>query len=178
MKNEKAHTYSIWGIIFTSLVGTLLHFTYSLSGQSQTVALFSAVNESTWEHNKLIFFPFLIFTVIEYFVYGKNSKNFFAAKLIGVAAGMFTVASVFYTYSGILGTNYAIVNILIFILGVIVAYYVSYKIIEAETLLSNSFLQVISIAAFIAICAAYFIFTFNTPEIGIFKDPVTGSYGI
>ena len=178
MKNEKARTYSIWGIIFTTLIGTLLHFTYSLSGQSQTVALFSAVNESTWEHNKLIFFPFLVFTVIEYFTYGKNTKNFFAAKLIGSIAGMFTVASVFYTYSGILGTNYAIVNILIFILGVIVAYCVSYKIIENETLLSNPFLQIISIAALIAICAAYFIFTFSPPEIGIFKDPVTGSYGI
>lgn len=178
MKNEKAHTYSILGIIFTSLVGTLFHFTYSLSGESQAVALFSAVNESTWEHNKLIFFPFLVFTVIEYFAYGKNTKNFFAAKLIGSIAGMFTVASAFYTYSGILGTNYAIVNILIFILGVIVTYYVSYKIIETETFLSNSFLQIISIAALIAICAAYFIFTFNPPEIGIFKDPVTGGYGI
>lgn len=178
MKSTKAYTYSILGIIFTSLLGTLLHFTYSLSGQSQTVALFSAVNESTWEHNKLIFFPFLLFTVIEYFAYGKNSKNFFAAKLIGVTAGMLTVASVFYTYSGILGTNYAIVNILIFIIGVIVAYYVSYKIISTETALNNSFLQVISIGVLLIICAAYFIFTFSPPEIGIFKDPVTGGYGI
>ncbi len=178
MRNAKAQLYSIWGIIFTALLGTLLHFTYELSGNSSTVALFSAVNESTWEHNKLIFFPFILFAVIEYFAYGKNAKNFFAAKLIGVLAGMFTVASFFYTYSGILGTNFAIVNILIFISGVIVAYYISYKIISDEAALNSSWIQVISIALLLLICSAYFIFTFSTPDLGIFKDPLTGSYGI
>ncbi len=58
------------GFAFVSLIGTLLHFLYDLTGYKLT-ALFSAVNESTWEHMKLIFFPMLAFAVIEYFLSGE-----------------------------------------------------------------------------------------------------------
>ena len=49
--------YTVAGILFTIALGTLLHFTYDISGNSDFVAIFSAVNESTWEHLKLLFFP-------------------------------------------------------------------------------------------------------------------------
>ena len=64
-------------IIFAIILGTLLHFTYKWSNKNMLVGAFSAVNESTWEHLKLLFFPYfygniafylsdnlLVFTVI------------------------------------------------------------------------------------------------------------------
>ena len=45
------------GFLFTAAVGALLHFTYDWSGGTVLAAAFSAVNESTWEHMKLLFFP-------------------------------------------------------------------------------------------------------------------------
>ena len=53
--------------ILIIIIGTLLHFTYEWSGENNFVASFSAVNESTWEHLKLVFFPMLILGIIEYF---------------------------------------------------------------------------------------------------------------
>ena len=53
--------------LFISVLGVLLHFTYEWSGDNPIVALFSAVNESTWEHLKLLFFPMLLLTIIELF---------------------------------------------------------------------------------------------------------------
>lgn len=48
---------NLFRFIFISVLGVLLHFTYEWSGDNAVVGLFSAVNESTWEHLKLLFFP-------------------------------------------------------------------------------------------------------------------------
>ena len=47
------------GFLFTSILGTFLHFLFELSGRSVIAAIFSAVNESIWEHMKLIYYPML-----------------------------------------------------------------------------------------------------------------------
>ena len=169
--------YCITGVFFTVLLGTLLHFTYDLSGNSDFVAIFSAVNESTWEHLKLIFFPMTIFMLIEFFIYGKNHTNFFASKFIGIISGMAFITVVFYTYNGIIGTSGGIFNILLFIAGVIFAYIVYYKILT-EKYLTSSILNKISVFALATLFIMFWVFTFYPPLINIFKDPVTGGYGI
>ena len=57
----------IFSIIFTLVLGTILHFTYTWSNNNPFIGSFSAVNESTWEHLKLVFFPMLITVFIGYF---------------------------------------------------------------------------------------------------------------
>ena len=167
----------IAGTLFTILLGTLLHFTYDLSGNADFVAILSAVNESTWEHLKLIYFPMVIFSVIEYFLYGKNFPNFFASKLVGIISGMAFITVVFYTYSGVIGTPSGIFNILLFVSGVIFAYIVNYKILT-EDYLTSSPLNRISIFALAALFIMFWVFTFYPPVFNIFKDPVTDGYGI
>ena len=55
-----------WAGFFTAAVlGTLDHFAYDWSGKSLPVGAFCAVNESTWEHMKLLFFPVLLFTAVQ-----------------------------------------------------------------------------------------------------------------
>ena len=51
------------GFIFTAVLGVLLHFLYDWTNESLVVALFSAVNESTFEHMKLLFFPGVLQTI-------------------------------------------------------------------------------------------------------------------
>ena len=62
-------TFQILSAIFTIVLGTILHFTFKWSNKNPLVGSFSAVNESTWEHLKLLFFPMLITTIIGYFLY-------------------------------------------------------------------------------------------------------------
>ena len=57
---------NLFRFIFISVLGVLLHFTYEWSGDNAVVGLFSAVNESTWEHLKLLFFPFLLRVIEAY----------------------------------------------------------------------------------------------------------------
>lgn len=177
MDIKKIKKYQIWAVLFTIIVGSLLHFSYDWSGNSNIVALYSAVNESTWEHLKLIFFPMLIFAIIQYFLLGNNKNNYIEAKYIGVLAGMLFIVTAFYTYTGVIGSTYFLIDILIFILAVIIAEYIAYKIMLKPDI-TNRFTQVLSILCIILIAIMFFVYTFIPPQIGLFLDPITNTYGI
>ena len=65
-------TWQIITAIIWIILGILLHFTYEWSGDKIIVGLFSAINESTWEHLKLLFFPMVITIIVGYFYEGKR----------------------------------------------------------------------------------------------------------
>lgn len=162
----------IVGAVFTLIAGCLLHFVWDWSGQSNFTAIFSAVSESTWEHLKLLFFPFIVFSVIEYFMYGKNLKCFWSAKICSVLLGMMTIISVFYTYTGIIGKNYLVLDIGTFIIGVIFSYLYSYRRLDNSTKPCSTFSQTFSIFILIAFVIAFAIFSFYPPRFGLFLSPV------
>ena len=56
----KIKTWQIITIFICLILGILLHFTYEWAGENIIVGIFSAVNESTWVHLKLAFYPMLI----------------------------------------------------------------------------------------------------------------------
>ena len=166
--------YQIFSFVFVSILGTILHFTYEWSGENKVVALFSSVNESTWEHLKLIYFPMLISIIIGYFYIGKNVENFLCAKIIGFLVAIIFTVTFFYTYIGILGQGIDAVNIITFFIAVAVGEYAAYELMVSKFKCYKK----IAIVVLIIFLAIFAIFTYNTPKLGIFKDPITGSYGI
>lgn len=128
MNKKKILYWQIGAVLFTWILGTLLHFTYEWSGENSFVGIFSAVNESTWEHLKLAFFPMLIFSIIEgIFIYQK-SNNYIEAKTIAIFLAILLITTIFYTYTGILGINIAIIDILSFYISVLLSEWIAYKI--------------------------------------------------
>lgn len=166
--------FQIFSTIFAIILGTILHFSYDWSQNNIIIGLFSAVNESTWEHLKLLFFPMLITTIIGYFIFKYTFHNFLCSKTIGIITAMLFTVIFFYTYTGIIGTNYAFVNILTFILSVIIGEYVAYLL----TINNFTFNNIFCISILILLTVFFIIFTFNPPGINLFKDPIDGSYGI
>lgn len=164
----------IFSTIFTIVLGTLLHFTFEWSNKNLLVASFSAVNESTWEHLKLVFFPMLLTTIIGYFVFGKNLSNYLCANLLGIISAISFIIVFFYTYTGIIGTNFAILDIGSFFIAVILGEFIIYKILNSN-LNCNS---IITIIIFILLLLCFIIFTYFPPKIGLFKDPIKNNYGI
>ena len=177
MEKKKILRFQIFSVIFTWILGTILHFLYEWSGDNKIIASFSAVNESTWEHLKLVFFPMLITTIIGFFVIGKDNKKFLCAKAIGIILAMSFIIVFFYTYTGIIGTNFAILDIGSFFVAVILGEYVAYKIMtnEEDKLKCNKRIAVIGL---ICILLCFIIFTYLPPHIGLFKDPISNGYGI
>ena len=165
-------TIHIIGAVFVFVLGTLLHFTWEWSNYSSIAAVFSAVSESTWEHLKLIFFPFILFLIFEYVIYGKYEKCFFTVKFRAVLLGMFVITASFYTYTGILGNNYLPLDIGTFILGVLAAYVYSYKCFNSNFNSCSAVSELLSVAGIAALILAFGIFTFDPPPLGIFNPPI------
>lgn len=174
--NKNLFKYTIIGFIFVSILGSLAHFFYEWSGYNFIVGLFSAVNESTWEHLKLLFFPYLIWAVIEYFILDK-SKSVFPSKAIGAIAGMATIVIFFYSYTGIVGKSIDFLNILSFFIGVAVSFAVDYQLIKKQKFDSNAGFAT-GIAVLLSLCVFFILFTVFPIKIPLFKDPVTSTYGI
>lgn len=175
--NKKIMRTHIVGFIFTIIVGTLLHFTLEWSSYNKLVGAFSAANESTWEHLKLLAIPMLAFTIVELFIYRGKCRNLFAVRLLSILLGMLTITALFYTYTGIIGNNYMIADISTFIIGVFAAYMYSYTTLKGSAL-SSAFSKIIGIAGLAALLFLFVYFTFNPPHIPLFLDPVTEMYGI
>lgn len=177
MEKKKILRFQIFSVIFTWILGTILHFLYEWSGDNKIIASFSAVNESTWEHLKLVFFPMLITTIIGFWIIGKDNKKFWCAKTIGIILAMSFIIVFFYTYTGIIGTNFAILDIGSFFVAVILGEYVAHKIMTNDEykLKCNKRIAVIGL---ICILLCFIIFTYLPPHIGLFKDPISNGYGI
>lgn len=169
---------SLWqfvGFVFTGLFGTLLHFLYDWTNQSVLIAPFSGINESTWEHMKLLYFPLLIFALIQSRFF-KEQENFWCVKLIGILIGLFSIPIIFYTYNGMFGKSPDWLNITIFFISAALAF-----IIETRLFKKNRLQCRYPSVAFAAICLIgilFVVFTFITPQIPLFKDPLTGAYGL
>ena len=168
---------SLWqlmGFGITVLCGTLLHFLYEWLGESVWVAPFSGVNESTWEHMKLLFLPSFAFAIIQSFFF-KNISDFWCIKLRGIILGLSLIPIMFYTYNGVISKSPDWVNITIFFIAAAIAYIYEYRLFKFEKLNCKSSKLAFGILCIIALL--FIIFTFATPKINIFKDPIQNIYG-
>lgn len=167
--------WQIGGFVFTSILGTFLHFLFDLSRGNIVSALFSAVNESIWEHMKLIFYPMLVFSIVEWYQVGKAKSNFWCVKVMGILTALLIIPVIYYTYTGILGKSADWFNITIFFIAAAAAYFLEYKLMELNA--SSRFSRSFCITILVALAIIFTIFTSKPPEIPLFQDPQTGTYG-
>lgn len=173
-RKRKLWKLEIFNTIFIMIVGTFLHFTYEFSNYNNLIGIFSPVNESVWEHLKLLFFPTILTIFIGYILIKDNYPNYLYAKTKGLFIALSFIIIFFYTYTGILGKS---------ILGVdIASFFIAVLILEIYTLkktLSNAkYFNFRAIAFLTILLIAFLIFTFNPPKIGLFKYPLTNNFGI
>lgn len=167
--------WELFGFAITSLLGTLLHFLYDLLGEPLWIAPFSGVNESTFEHMKLLFWPMLLFAIVQSFFF-KDYKSFPCVKARGIIIGLLLIPILFYTYNGVIGKSPDYVNIAIFFISAALAFtYEAYALTRKRAACNHPRLAT---AVIILIALLFVIFTFRTPRLELFRDPLTGTYGI
>lgn len=173
---KQLNFWQICGFIFTGIAGVLLHFLYDWTDRSIIVSPVSAVNESIWEHMKLLFFPMFVFALIEQKYIGKNYRNFMGAKLAGILSGLVIIPTLYYTYTGALGVKADWFNITIFFIAAAAAYYLEKLILINRT--GRGKTKPFALIVLILIAVIFVIFTFVQPDIPLFRDPITGKNGI
>lgn len=169
---------SFWqfiGFVAVSVAGSLLHFLYEWSGNNVLIASFAAVNESTWEHMKLLYFPLFVFALIERRFF-KEYENFWCVKLAGFAVGLGLIPVLFYTYNGMFGKSPDWFNIAIFFVAAAVTFLLETRLFKNESLTCRSPMTALTII--VLMCLVFVLFTFATPHLPLFEDPITGTYGL
>ena len=167
--------WQLFGFATAALGGTLLHFLYDWLGKAVWISPFSGVNESTWEHMKLLFWPMFIYAVAESFFF-RERDDFWCVKLKGVLLGVTLIPVIFYTYNGAIQWSRDGLNISIFFISAAIAYIYETRHFNNNTTVCKN--KRLSLYILLVIAVLFVVFTFKTPRIGIFKDPITGSYGI
>ncbi len=172
-KNIGIWQFSALAIIFS--LGTLFHFLYEWTNVT-FFAWFSSVNESTFEHMKILFFPMLFFSIFQSFYFKKEYPNFWTIKLIGTIIGISLVPTLFYTLTGIFGTLKGYVNIFIFFFSILFAVLVEAKLFINDNLSSRR--EKLAKIIFIVLSVLFIFLTFYPPKIPLFLDPIYNDYGL
>lgn len=173
---RKILIYEIVGVVFIIMLGSLLHFTYESSGDNMLVGVFSAVNESVWEHLKLAFYPTMLFALIEFVPLKRVTQNFLLAKTVGVYVMVVVIPAIFYSYTAFTGESLLAIDVGSFLVAVAIGQLISYKLLTYRTLGVKA--QWLALFLVVLLAVLFVVFTFVPPHFPIFEDPITGNYGI
>ncbi|MCI7573744.1 MAG: DUF6512 family protein [Clostridiales bacterium] len=145
------------GFALVTFGGTILHFLYDWTGGNILVSPFSGVNESTWEHTKLLFWPLFLFAMVQR-PFFKDQENYWCVKLVEILLGLVLIPVLFYTITALL---------------VFLFEWWAFK----KDWLPCKYPRL----AFAAICLIgllFVVFTFAPPQVPLFQDPLTETYGV
>lgn len=163
------------GIVFISLFGTFLHFLYELTNHNKFVAIFAAVNESTWEHIKICMTAAIVWSLYDGYIYGMN-PNYLVAKSLSILTIIVLIPALFYTYTAFTKKSILVVDIICFYITVIVSQMVFKYFISLGSLpFIYTYLSVILLTIEFA---SYMFLTFQPIKNFIFKDPISNKYGL
>lgn len=98
MSDRKWRTWEVLGLIFVLAAGNLLHFVYDWSGQSPVVGALAAVNESTWEHMKLLTTPWVLWSIVELIALRRTGLPVLTARAAGLLAAVWA-AFILWTFA-------------------------------------------------------------------------------
>ena len=113
--------------------------------------------------------------IIGYFVIRNKTNNFWFAQALGILAAITFTVVFFYTYTGIIGKNFAWLNISTFIVSILIGGYVTYKLLVSYKSYNAQFISVIFL---IILLCSFILYTFTPPMKDLFKEPILGTYGI
>lgn len=156
------------GAVFVLIAGTLAHFLYDWSGNNYVVGLFTPVNESVWEHMKLLFFPMLLYSLILTSLFQKKYPCITSALCFGIIAGTFLIPVFFYAYTALLGKNLFVLDIGTFLLSILIAFLLSCRLALSCRL--KPFTPLLcGLVCILFVC--FLLFSHHPPEGRIFEDP-------
>lgn len=168
LKRIKPETYTLIGILVLFVVGSLFHFLYSLTGECFIEGLFVPINESIFEHTKMVVLPIFIWWSIFYLFRKKDLfvNAWFTSALIAMISAIIAIPMLFYFYSQAFGIESLVIDILILLISLAIGqilglhYYRHGKGIEYH----------FAIFLMIVIIILFAFFTINPPAFPIFNS--------
>lgn len=167
----------IIGVIVTFLLTVLYHFLYEWF-PNPIFEIFFPVNESIWEHMKLLYSGILTFNIIEYIIYRKkniNTNNFFTVTFLMMITSIILYLIIYLPLYDMFGEN-MIISISLLVIVIILEQIFSYYLLNYGK--ENKLLNKISILLIILGYVTFLSLTINPPRNYIFYDIVEHKYGV
>lgn len=175
---SKEERWILMGIPALFVIGSLFHFLYPLSGENFLVGLIAPVNESVWEHTKMVVIPVILWWSIYYIVHHRedtiDKRKWFSAELVALLTAILSIPLLYYFYTEAFGVELLWVDILILALAVLAGQLIGLHVYRhGKGVNANIVILIILI-----IVVLYFTFTIAPLKLPIFRNPIDGSYGI
>lgn len=166
------------GVPVLFIIGSVMHFMYNICLENPIVGIFAPVNESIWEHSKMVVWPLILWWSLYYCFRGKeyeiNGNKWFEGALVALVTSLITMPMLYYFYTAAFGVELLWVDILILLFSVLFGQLMGLHIYRYGKGINMKF----SIAVLVIIVLMFMLFTFFPPTIPLFQDGVTNSYGI
>ncbi len=165
----------IINVVFLFLLSFLWHFVYDWF-PNNIFALFFPVNESIWEHMKIIYYCLFMGSILEFVLCKKNNikiNNFYIEAMVKSILGVIFYLIIFVPFYLWLGES-MLISISLMLITYIFMEFIGYKILVGEEMNIN-ILPVVIIALG---CIMFVILTFYPLHNFLFFDDVKFGYGI
>ena len=162
--------------ILTFLLCFLTHFGYDIFPNFIT-SIFFPVNESIWEHMKMLYTTILLYGIIEYFILKKfniSYNNLFLAIFTKALISIPIYLLIFLPFYFNFGENMLVTFIILFI-SILLVNIIGYFILKLNRI---NFEKEISIIFMIIVYIFMIYLTYNTPHQDLFFDTKEEKYGI
>ncbi len=158
------------------LLGSAFHFLYKLLGNSPVAAVLFAVNESVWEHMKLLSTAALLWMVVDWRISGIESRTrFFQARALSLPLSLLLIPAAYYLFKEAFQLENVILSIAILAASSFLYQWLAQRL--ERSLLASRNRRVLAILALTAIFLLFSAFTFYPPHLPLFLDTSTGTYG-
>jgi len=158
--------------------GALFHFVFEMSGGWKPVALIGAVNESTWEHLKIAFWPMFFLFLFELAAKGKKPENFLLAKTAGLYFTPVLIVLLFYSYRMLFHAHSLAYDITIFFVAILSGNILSWKLLSVFPSGSVRGTRAVAVVFLTVLALSFSFFTYFPPRVFLFRDPRTRGFGI
>jgi hypothetical protein len=151
-------------------IGSLLHFAWAWSGRSTALAVFAAMNESTWEHLKLAFWPALLLSPIQRWSYGKP-PGWLPGTAIRCLLPSVLIVVLFYGYTSALGAHYLAADLATFVVAIFVGELLGHRVLLRRT---PSAVKIAAAGVLLISVVAFSTLSFIRPSCFLFAEPAAG----
>ena len=165
----------IINIVLTFAMGFLVHNIYNWL--PNVVTSIFPVNESLFEHMKLIYFSPIISSLILYFYFKKKGyviNNYLFGLIVSIIFNIIIFYLIYlplyYTYG-----ESMFMTLSVYFVTICLSNYLYYLVIEMN---NNKKLNRISVIMLLVIAGILTYFTYHPLKIDFFRDPKTKTYGI
>ena len=164
-------------IIPLGIIGSILHFLFDWTNHNRFIALFSAVNESYWEHIKIAVWPVVILQVVLFAFGGFQYPSFIPSATISLYAVPISMVALVFLYKSLTKRNVLWLDIFVFFAVIALSQVIF--ILMFEQLSASIITVVISALFYVGILASFLRFTLKPPrEPDMFEDPLSKKYGL